>query len=243
MESHHDVDTWLAEMAGRPRVFNHNLRLHAGEFKGFELVNEADIVGSNGALEHVYIFARRKAADETLLRVGVAEHADARHALLALRELLDNSMNPDVSRAAGKLGKLADIGFALGGEGDKGLGLALLNVGNVAVTVRSVGKAPVDVSAPAGLLGKILAVPPDKALLRSGRAKSLPPPGAELSAGQVLTLIERLPEAGPGADRIQVIAPDGELRRDGAALVYVATASGPPRIAGFTHAQGEARLR
>lgn len=241
MQSHHDIDAWLAEMTGRPRVFNHNLRLRAGEFKGYELVNEARIAGSNGIAEHVYIYAKRKAATETLLRVSVAEHPDARHALLALIEALDNSMNPEVARAGGKLGRIADIGFALGSEGEgKGMGLggALFGVGNVALSVRSVGKAAADVSAAAERVGKLLVTPPDKSTQRAGHAAALPPPAAKMRAGEVLTLIEHLPDAGPGADRIQVIVPSGELRREGDSLVYVATADGSPQIAGYTHTQG-----
>jgi hypothetical protein len=243
MQSPHDIDAWLTETAGRPRVFNHNLRLRAGEFSGYELVNEALIAGSNGSAEHVYIYARRKAATETLLRVSVAEHPDARHALLALQEMLDNSMNPDAARAGGKLGRLADIGFALAGEGEgkaegKGLGAAVLSVGNVALSVRSVGKAPADVSAAAEHVGKLLVTPPAKSSQRAGHAAALPPPAARMSAGEVLTLIEHLPEGGPAADRIQVIAPAGELRREGDSLVYVAADSGAPQIAGYTYAQG-----
>lgn len=237
MESHHDVDAWLAEIAGRPSVFNHNLRLRPSEFKGFDLVNEASIAGPNGSTEHVYIYAQRKAANETLLRVSVTEHADTRHALLALGDTLAHSMNPEVARASGKLAKLADIGFALGGEREKGLGLALLNVGNVSVSVRSAGREPLDVSSAASQVGKLLTSPPDKSAQREGRASVLPPPSARLRAAEVLTLIEHLPEAGPGADRIQVIANNGELRREGAALVYVARQGGPAQIAGFTHVQ------
>jgi hypothetical protein len=240
MQPPHDIDAWLAETAGRPRVFNHNLRLRAAEFSGYELVNEALIAGSNGSAEHVYIYARRKAATETLLRVSVAEHPDARHALLALQETLDNSMNPEAARAGGKLGRLADIGFALASEDDgKGLGGAVLSVGNVALSVRSVGKAPADVSAAAEHVGKLLVTPPAKSSQRAGHAAALPPPAATMSAGEVLTLIEHLPEGGPAADRIQVIAPAGELRREGDALVYVATDSGAPQIAGYTYAQGQ----
>ncbi|HET7791896.1 MAG TPA: hypothetical protein VFL64_00805 [Rhizobacter sp.] len=240
MASLHDVDELLGEIAGRPSVFNHNLRLAASEFSGYELVNEVSLAGSNGSTEHVYLYAQRKAATETLLRVSVSEHPDARHALLALIESLDNSMNPEVARAGGKLAKLADIGFVRAGEGDgKGLGVALLSVGNAAVSVRSAGKAPADVTAAAERVGKLLGTPPDKSTQRAGRASALPPPAARMSAGEVLTLIEKLPEGGPAADRIQVIAPRGELRRDGDALVYVAVDDGSPQIAGYTHPQGQ----
>ncbi|MGY4827083.1 hypothetical protein ACVNIS_00745 [Sphaerotilaceae bacterium SBD11-9] len=248
MESLHDVDAWLAELADRPRVFNHNLRLRAGEFSGYELVNEARLAGSNGVTEHVYIYAKRKAATETLLRVSVAEHPDARHALLALAETLDNSMNPEAARAGGKLGRLADVGFALRSEGEgkgdgKGLGGALLGVGNVSLSVRSVGKAATDVTGASETLAKRLAAPPDKAAQRAGHAAALPPPRAQMRAGEVLTLIEHLPEGGPAAERIQVIAPQGELRREGMSLVYVATGSEAPQIAGFTYTQGQADAR
>jgi hypothetical protein len=53
----------------------------------------------------------------------------------------------------------------------------------------------------------------------------------------MLTLIEELPEDRPDANRIQVLAPDGEFRRDGRSLVYIARADGPQRISLFTHRQ------
>lgn len=237
MDSYQDVESWLAEMTRRPSVFNHNLRLRPAEFRGFDLANEVAMAGPNGAAEHVYLFAKRGAVDETLMRVSVCDHDDTRHALLGLRETLDNSMRPEHPRASGKLGKLADIGFALPGERDQGVGAAWFSVGNVAVTLHSAGATPLDVSAAAAHVGKLLAGAPDKATLKAERAKAFAPAPVELRAGDALTLIEQLPEARPGAERIQVIAPDGELRRDGTALVYVARGSGPQRIALFTHVQ------
>jgi hypothetical protein len=238
MDSKQDVDTWLAEIATRPSVFNHNLRLRAAEFKGFDLVNEVQMAAPNGAAEHVYLFAKRKARDETLLRVSLSTHDDTRHALLALHDVVDNSMNPDIARAPGKLAKLVDIALAPRVEREQGLAAASFSVGNVAVTVHSVGAVTVDVSAAAVHLGKVLGVAPDKATLKSERAKSFAPAGVELRAGQALTLVEQLPEARPGAERIQLIASDGEFRREGVTLVYVARSSGPQRIELFTHAQG-----
>lgn len=238
MDSNQDVESWLAEIARRPSVFNHNLRLHAGEFRGFDLANEVTMAGSNGATEHVYLFAKRGAAEETLMRVSVCDHDDTRHALAGLRETLDHSMRPDHPRAADKLGKLADIGFALPAERNEGLGAAWFSVGNVAVTMHSAGATPIDVSAAAAHLGTMLAGTPKQAALRSKRATAFSPTPVELRAGEALPLIEQLPEGRPGADRIQVIAPDGEFRREGAALVYVARSSGPQRIALFTHTQG-----
>ena len=239
-------------------MFNHNPRLRSGEFRGFELVNEVAMAAPNGALEHVYVFARRGGAEEALLRVGICAHDDTRHALLALREALDHSMNPAIARAAGALGRRVDVGFASRGErGDEGdkrgdkrgdergskgaaqaLGAASFTVGNVVVTVQSAGMAAVDVAAAAAHLAKLLAVAPGKAALHSGRATSFFPAGVELRRDQALTLIDPLPEPRPGADRIQLLAPDGTFRREGAALVYIAGASGAQRVALFTHAQG-----
>ena len=238
MDSKQDVDSWLAEIAARPSVFNHNLRLRAAEFKGFDLVNVVQMAAPNGATEHVYLFAKRKAGDETLLRVSVSTHDNTRHALLALRDVVDNSMNPDIARAPGKLAKLVDIALAPRVEREQGLAAASFSVGNVAVTLHSVGTVTVDVSAAAVHLGKVLGVAPDKVTLKSERAKSFAPAGVELLTGQALTLVEQLPEARPGTERIQLIASDGEFRREGATLVYVARSSGPQRIELFTHVQG-----
>ena len=239
MDSHRNVDNWLAEIATRPRVFNHNLHLRAGTFKGFDLVNTVTMDAPHGATETVYLYARRKgkgAADE-VLRVGISAHDDTRLALLALGQALDQCMNPDLPRAAGKLGKLADIGFAVRGEHDgKGLGAASFNVGNVTVTVHSVGAAGIDVAPAAAQLGQWLARVPDDNARRAGLVTAFAPPSVRLQVGQALTLVEQLPESRADAPRIQVLARGGELRREGAALVFVAGDGGAQDVALYSHA-------
>jgi hypothetical protein len=239
MDSQYNVETWLDEIDRRLRVFNHNPRLVATEFKGFELANEVTMVDSRGAAEHVYMFAKKGAGDEALLRVSICDHDSAQHALMALREVLDNMMNPDIPRATDKLGKAADIGFARRGERGDGLGAAVFSVGNVSITVFSAGPKPLNITMAALHVGKLLSAAPDKAAIGAGRVVPFSPAPVRLGAGEMLTLIEELPEGRPGADRIQVIAPDGEIRREGRSLVYVGRDDGPQRIALFTHTQRE----
>lgn len=233
MSSPHDVDTWLAEISARPRVFNHNPRLAAAEFKGFELANEVTMVNADGAAEHVYLFAKKGSKEEVLLRVSVCDHDSDLQALIGLRGALDHTMNPDIARA--KPAKVAGIGFEARGEGGDGAGAAVFSIGNVSVTVHSAGAKPVNVATAAAHVGKLLSGAPDKAALSTGRVEAFAPQPVRLGAGEVLTLIEELPEDRPGSARIQVIAPDGEFRRDGRSLVYLARGDGPQRISLFTH--------
>lgn len=232
MSSPHDVDTWLAETRARPRVFNHNPRLAAAEFKGFELANEVAMVNADGATERVYLFARKGSKDEVLLRVSVCDHDSDLQALIGLRGALDHMMNPDIARAAGKA---AGIGFEVRREGGDGAGAAMFSIGNVSVTVHSAGDKPVGVAAAAAHVGRLLAGAPDRAALGAGWVEAFSPQPVRLGAGEQLTLVEELPEDGPDAARIQVVAPDGEFRREGRSLIYLARADGPQRISLFTH--------
>ena len=251
MDTHHLIDGWTAELASnstRPRVFNHNLRLHPGSFKGFELVNTVAMDAPSGGTETVYLFAGRatkNAKEELLLRVGVSTHDDARGALLALGQTLDNCMNPEIPRVEpgkGKLGKLVDIGFALRGADEagratgKGLAAATFTLGNTLVTLHSVGSSVVDVASVAAQLGQWLAGAPDTKRIQGGQATAFAPRHVQLKAGQALTLVEQLPGPGATAARIQVLARGGELRRVGAALVFVAGASGTQDVALYSHA-------
>lgn len=237
MSSPHDIDTWLAETRTRPQVFNHNPRLAAAEFKGFELANEVTMVNADGATERVYLFARKGGKDEVLLRISVCDHDSDLQALFGLRGALDHMMNPDIARAAGKGAKAAGIGFEVTGEGGEGAGAAMFSIGNVSVTVHSAGDKPVGVAAAAAHVGRLLAGAPDKAALGAGRVEAFSPQPVRLGAGEQLTLVEELPEDGPEAARIQVVAPDGEFRREGRSLLYLARADGPQRISLFTHRQ------
>ena len=245
------IDRWTAEITTettQPRVFNHNLQLRPGSFRGFDLVNTVAMVPPHDGTETVYLYARRatkKAQGEVLLRVGIGTHDDTRAALRALGRVLDDCMNPEIPRIdrdKGKLGKLVDIGFALraadeaGRAAAKGLAAATFSVGNTVVTLHSVGATGVDVTPAAAQLGQWLTRAPDAKALRGGQAAAFAPGKVRLQAGQSLTLVEQLPEPGAGAARIQVLAHGGELRRDGAALVFVASASGTQDVALYSHA-------
>jgi hypothetical protein len=236
MESPHNVEAWIAEVAGRPSVFNHNVRLSGNEFRGFELVNEVELTGSNGLAERVYLYARRTGEREALLRVSLSEQDDTRYGLLSLRDGLDNSMQPDPARAAGKLAKLVDVGFAQRDESGAGMGAVSFTVGNVGVTLRSAGDEPVDVAAAAAQLAKLLAGPPDKTSLKSGLAKALKPARIDLKAGHAGAVIDALPDPVSSGVRVQLIAPDGEFRREGSTLFYAARSDGKARIERFEYA-------
>lgn len=239
MDTQQQLDAWIASVAQRPRVFNHNLHLRAGSFRGFTLVNTVPMDAPPGGSRVAYVFARRQAkgreADEALLRVDLAKYDDTRQALLGLSAELQACMNPDIPRAVGRLATLADIGFAARSEGAP-LAAATFTVGNVEAVVRSVGTTAIDVSAAAAQLARWLSEAPDDKARRAGLATRFAPPGVRLREGQALTLVQTLPEPDGAAPRIQVLAQGGTLRRDGAALVYVADTAGVHEVALFSHA-------
>jgi hypothetical protein len=236
MESPHNVEDWIAEVASRPSIFNHNVRLSGNEFRGFELVNEVELTGSNGLPERVYLYARRTGEREALLRVSLSEQDDTRYGLLTLRDGLDHSMRPGPARAAGKLAKLVDVGFAQRDESSAGMGAVSFAVGNVVVTLRSAGDEPVDVAAAAAQLARLLAGPPDKASLKSGLAKARKPARFDLKAGQAGAVIDALPEPVPSGVRVQLFSTNGDFRRERGKLFYAARIDGKARIERFEYA-------
>lgn len=247
MDTQHLLSTWIAEAALRPPVFNHNLRLAPRQFRGFDLVETVAMAAPPGSSETVYLFARRPtagakaAADAALLRVAVSSHADAHAALQALGQQLEGCMNPQIARAEGPLARSVHVGFAAAphraeGGHRPGMGAASFAVGNVAVSMASLGEQPVDVGPLATQLGRWLAEPPSAQALRSERATAYAPGAVRLEAGQPITLVDRLPPAAPGAPRLQALAASGTLRRDGDQLIYVAGGAGSHGVALYSHA-------
>jgi len=230
MNTPNDMGAWRAAAAGVPALFIHNYRMRGAELKGWELVNVADMADSPGATEHVYVWARKGRDGKALLRVAVSEFSDVGSALAGLRAVLANSMNPEAHAAPNALVPGAGVAFAARAAASKGakaakaeLQAAWLQLGNLTLRIDSVGDEPADVAPLVKLLATSFTKPPsDKAL--AGSQASEVKPGTR--AGAAAPLIENLAEHTQDSRWVQVLAPSGDLRREGDAVLYTGTAAG-----------------
>ena len=242
----HDMGAWRVAAAGVPSVYIHNYRMLGAELKGWELVNVAEMADSPGAVEHVYLWARKGFEGKALLRVSISEFSDVGSALLGLQGVLANSMNPEVPPAPKALAPAAGVAFAARAGATKGapkgargtkadLHAAWLQLGNLTLRIDSVGDDPADVAPLVKLLATRFTKPPTSAALAGAQASEIKP-GARARAavaGEAAPLIENLAKHTQRGSWVQVLAPLGELRREGDAVVYAGPAAGRRAAHGF----------
>lgn len=238
MNTPHDMGAWRAAAAGVPPVYIHHYRMRGAELKGWELVNVAEMADSPGAIEHVYLWARKGRDGKALLRVAISEFTDIGSALLGLHGVLANSMNPDVPPAPKTLAPAAGVAFAARAAVVKGaksakadLHAAWLQLGNLTLRIDSVGDEPADVTPLTRLLATRFAKPPSDAARAGPLLHELKPPARPRAAvaaepGAAAALIENLRDHTQGGGWVQVLAPSGELRREGDAVLYTGPAAG-----------------
>lgn len=232
MDSHHDIEGWLASTAGKRQVFNFNYRMTGDELRGWQLVNAAVMEVRPGASERIYIWEKSGSHGKALLRVGLVELEDARTALLMLQDTLRHTMRPDLPAAPRSLARSADIAFANQAEGSRHVASVNFTLGNLAVTVASVGETEVDVSAVVTLLGKLLGAAPSTESLKQRTARRLFKEPAKAGSRGAGRLVEELPEVEQGV-WVKVLAPAGRLRREGRSLIYEASEGGAEQVEGF----------
>ncbi len=239
MNTPHDMAAWRVAAAGAPALFIHHYRMRSAELKGWELVNVANMADAPGAIEHIYMWAKKGSEGKALLRVSISEFSDVGSALLGLQGVLANSMNPDIAPAPKALAPAAGVAFAARGGAAKGatkgakatkgdLHAAWLQLGNLSLRIDSVGDDAADVAPLVKLLATRFTNPPtDKALAGSQASEIQPAARARAAvAGEATPLIESLAEHTQRGAWVQVLAPTGELRREGDAVVYSGPASG-----------------
>jgi hypothetical protein len=232
MDTHHDIETWQAATAGKRQVFNFNYRMTGDELRGWQLVNTVVMQERPGASERIYIWEKSGSHGKALLRVGLVELEDTRTAMLVLQDTLRHTMRPDLPAAPKALARSADVAFASQAEGSKQVASVNFTLGNLAVTVASVGETEVDVSGVVTLLGKLLGAAPSSESLKQGTARSLFEEPAKAGSRGAGRLVEELPEVEQGV-WVKVLATAGRLRREGRSLVYEAPESGAQQVEGF----------
>jgi hypothetical protein len=187
--------------------------------------------------EKVYLWQNKAAGEQELVRVGVIELEDWRQAQQQLNTVLRYCMRPEIPRGTGKLASLGDVSF-VGREADSDIPAAIFFTrGNVCVTASSVGEKSVDVSEIAlGLDHALNGLGEKRTLLKIRSLRSRAPihKAIKVKARETKTVMEYLPREAPEGVWLKVVAPDGELRRTGNALVYVSLKSGKKSIATYT---------
>lgn len=236
MDSPYNVEEWLATTAAKRAVFNSNYRMTGTEIKGWDLVNTVPMYDKPGANEIVYVWEKRKSEGLEMIRISIAELGDRVNALHALKGTLDNAMHPQVPRSEGKLARSSDITFAERAPDAGPVAAIYFTVGNVEVAINSAGDKEVDVSGVAAMLGEAFGAPPKPTAIKNKRAQPLPAKRVRSGPGEPALLIDKLPEPGSAGGWVKVIAPGGELKREGDSLVYVASDGGAKEVKGFVMA-------
>jgi hypothetical protein len=230
--STYDVTEWARQTTLGRRVFNYNYRMQGHELRGWELVKQTTMQEGPQVTERIYLWQRKGSGGRELIRIGVQELHDWRLALQQLKTQLDHSMRPEIPRGEGRT-QIGDVSLAADAPKSRAVAAVSFARGNLCVVVASVGTKDVDVAGVAQQLDAAFTELPAKKSLKDP-AQSLKRKAVAAKANANTPLIERLSEAAPGAGWLKVIAPDGELSRDGDSLVYRTPEGGRKQIAIFT---------
>ena len=229
MDTPYDLQAWADATSRGRRLYNYNYRMSGDELRGWELINVVPMENAPGHHEIVYLWEKKGSAGQELVRIGIAESDDWRAAQYQLHEQLRHSMRPDLPRGTGKLAAVGDVNYAGQEPGGKLVASLVFSLGNVTFAISSVGDKTVDVSAIAQRLDHTLGEPPAKEELKTGKAERLATAALKVKKGQMSTVVERLPErATTGWHKL--IAPDGELKREDDAIVYVSPSTGEKKV-------------
>lgn len=232
METPYRVDDWAEETVVGRRIFNAGFRMLGVELESWQLLKTVPMETSRGEGELAYIWAGRGRATREMLRIGIAELPDWRLAQQRLREDLEMSMHPDIPRGTGSLWRVGDIVFvARDPQSDVPAAITFAR-GNVCFSVRSVGDRAVDVSDVAKRLDQAMSQPPTRSELDEERVEVRSLERTAREAGEEQVIIESIVASSRGG-WLKVFASDGELRRQGDALIYVSASAGLTRFQTF----------
>lgn len=238
MESRYDPKEWADRTTRGRRVFNAGFRLVGADLRGWRLIKTVPMETSRGEGEPTAIWIRGDDPKRFMVRVSTAELPDWRAAHGRLLEGLRASMRSDIPPGTGELAALGDVNYVgRDPETDAAASISFTR-GNVHVTVRSVGDQTIAVGDIALRIDRMLNERPPKAQVRSQRIKAASIKVGERQARGPYPVIRSLPRAVGRDGWLQVIAPDGELRREGNAIVYVAGEPGPKTVESFLRRRG-----
>lgn len=243
METRYDTASWADRTVAGRRIFNSGFQLLGHEFASWQLAKVVPIETSRREGEFVSIWQRFTDPGRELLRVQTAELPDWRRAQERLHEELEMSMRPNVPLGTGEHASIGDVVFvARDPESDVPAAIASTR-GNVFSSVRSVGDRSIDVTAAAKWLDRALSRPPSESDVDQSTVETRLIEATAGSVGEKQVVIESINQAS-GFAWLKVLAPAGELRREGDTLIYLADAPGPIRLETFVrHSYGDPGYR
>jgi len=228
LKSKYDSKTWATETNAGRRVFNHNFRIKGSDVADWPLVKAVLMHKDKRLVETTFVVRGKDSPDRHLISVNVTELPDWRSAQKHLLEILDHCMRPDIPRGSGDAATVGDVSFvARAPESDVPAAIQFTR-GNIAVAVSSVGPVNIDVSAVAAAVDRLLSEPTEKLPSIKKLAKVQAPKSVVIRSKEGSRLVKSLKATGD--TWLKVIVPDGELRREDNALVFVSRKHGKKSV-------------
>ncbi|HEV8545673.1 MAG TPA: hypothetical protein VGQ64_05235 [Candidatus Limnocylindrales bacterium] len=204
------------------------------ELAGGHLLKTMPMETAGGLRELVYVWEGPEGAGRELLRIGTAELPDWR---LAHERLAAPPDNPGAIETPGSVGDIAVV--ERDPETDLPVAISFAR-GNAYVSVRSAGDRVVDVTAAVERLDQSMRLPLERSGVDGARVEEGVLEVTSHEDGEERVIIESIVHTAHGG-WLKVLAPDGELRREGDSLIYVARSVGPTRIRTFVMRLGTKR--
>lgn len=224
----YDANAWMAETTQAGHVFNYNYRMTGNELRGWELVKTVEMRTGPDLLEIAYIWQKQGDQGEVLVRVDVGEAKSWREAQALLQGHLQHTMRPAMAGGAGAEARLGDVGFSAKAPDTDTEAAVFFSVGNVVLTVRSVGSNPVDVAPIASTLNCQLGQHPAAdapSPLRRIRREPL-----RLEKDRSVPVVEQLPQPVARSGWLKLIASSGEFHREDRQIIFDPYESGEQPI-------------
>lgn len=233
MNASYDKEEWAATTTRGRQVFNFRCRLTGDEVKGWKLLKTVTMRQRRDIVEKVYLWVSKADPKEEIVRVSITERDNWRLAQESLYERLTQCMRPDIPKGTKELAQIGDVNFVSREPRTDSAGAIIFTRGNLCVSVSTAGEKNVDVSEIAASLDWRLNEPPTKAEAGKSWVRARVPKSVTIRARKPAILIDNLPKAAPRDAWLQVIVPDGELRRKRDALIYVSPEPGKKRVSAF----------
>jgi hypothetical protein len=232
MNGTYDTEAWAERTTLGRRVFNAGFTLDAIDHAGWRLIKSVPME-ARGEREVAYILQRGDDLKRELVRVDIAETDAWRDAHGRLAGELDSSMRANVPEGTGALATTGDVNFTVR-EPASDLPVAIsFTRGNLFVRLASVGDQSVAVDGLARQIDGALSQPPQRRdVTRRGTAVQPVEITARGKGGRRI-VFRSLTGAVPAGTWLKVIAPDGELRREGRALAIIVDGPGTRTIQSF----------
>ena len=233
MDSRYDLSEWAERTNLGRRILNIGYRLVSSDLKGWKLIKTVPMETNRSEGELAYVWVGNDDPDRSMIRVATAEFPDWGAAHERLLEDLRASMRSDIPPGTGELAALGDVNYvARDPETDVPASISFTR-GNVMVTVRSVGDRTVAVGDVAVRIDRSLSRRPRRRQETRGQGKTVSITIGVRRAQDSHVLFKSLDLAAPRGSWLQIIAPEGELRRENEAVIYTADSPGEMTIETF----------